>query len=97
MFYLFLYTVSAWIAKSKTRVIDQIVDTMSYMRTGKFDRPMVIHSEDEFQEIATSYNQMLSKIEELMNDNQELGRMLYQNSSSWKQSLIRILFSILWS
>lgn len=72
--FVLLYVVSAWIAKSKTKVIDQIVETMSYMRTGHFDRPMVIHSEDEFQQIATSYNKMLFKMDELMHDNQELGR-----------------------
>lgn len=72
--FVLLYIVSAWIAKSKTKVIDQIVETMSYMRSGRFDRPMVIHSEDEFQQIATSYNKMLTKMDELMHDNQELGR-----------------------
>ena len=73
--FVLLYIVSAWIAKSKTKVIDQIVETMSYMRSGRFDRPMVIHSEDEFQQIATSYNKMLFKMDELMHDNQELGRL----------------------
>lgn len=74
MFYIFLYLVSAMIANRKTLVIDQIVDTMSHVRNNDFNKLMNVHTEDEFQQIAISYNQMLSNIKKLMADNQEIGR-----------------------
>lgn len=74
MFYIFLYLVSAMIADRKTLVIDQIVETMSHVRNNDFNKLMNVHTEDEFQQIAISYNQMLSNIKKLMADNQEIGR-----------------------
>lgn len=74
MVYSFLLIVTDKIADNKTKVIDQIVESMSNVNNGNFDQKMIIHSEDEFQQIAISYNQMLDKIKTLISDNVEMGR-----------------------
>ena len=48
--------------------------TMNLARDGEFDTPLVIHTGDEFEQIAVSYNQMLGDIHQLMDDKQELAR-----------------------
>jgi len=69
-----MFGVARRVADEKTAVVDQVVSTMNLARDGEFDTPLVIHTGDEFEQIAVSYNQMLGDIHQLMDDKQELAR-----------------------
>ena len=74
LFFGCIYYASGIVADKKTKVIYQIADTMSNACKGDLEKPLVIQSEDEFQQIATSYNQMLRDMKKLIEDNHEIAR-----------------------
>lgn len=62
------------IAESKTKVIDDIIEAIENVQNGKLDRLLNISTNDEFEVIAASYNQMLEDIKNLIEVNKEKAR-----------------------
>lgn len=62
------------IADRKTRVIDDIIEAIGNIQNGNLDVLLNINTNDEFQIIAESYNQMLTDIKNLIETNKEKAR-----------------------
>ncbi|MTK12407.1 MAG: HAMP domain-containing protein, partial [Clostridiaceae bacterium] len=71
---LITYFVAEKVANSKTKVIDDIIEAIENVQNGNLDVLLNIDTEDEFQVIATSYNQMLIDIKNLIEVNKEQAR-----------------------
>lgn len=73
------YISSEKIAGSKTKVIDDIINAIESVHNGNLDQKLNINTNDEFEVIASSFNQMLDEIKNLIEINKEKAR---QNSIS---------------
>lgn len=62
------------VAGKKTQVIEQMVNTMQYARSGDFSHPLSINTGDEFEIMAETYNKMLQDIQQLIYDKEEFAR-----------------------
>lgn len=60
--------------EKKTKMIDQLVEAFSAVKTGNLDMHLDINVNNEFQIISESYNLMLSSLKELMQTNHEKAR-----------------------
>jgi len=69
-----MYFSARKIADSKTKAIDEIIRGIENVRNGDLDMHLNIHTNDEFQIIADSYNQMLGDIKNLIEINKEKAR-----------------------
>lgn len=69
-----MYFSARRIAGSKTKAIDEIIKAIENVRNGDLDTHLSIHTNDEFQIIADSYNQMLVDIKNLIEVNREKAR-----------------------
>lgn len=69
-----MYFSARKIANSKTRVIDEIIKAIENVKNGDLDMRLNINTNDEFQIIADSYNQMLVDIKNLIEVNKEKAR-----------------------
>lgn len=69
-----LYFSASRIAGSKTKAIDEIIRGIENVRNGDLDTHLSINTNDEFQIIAESYNQMLVDIKDLIEVNKEKAR-----------------------
>lgn len=62
------------VADSKTRAIDDIIAGIENIQKGNLSVQLNIHTNDEFQIIAESYNKMLNDIKDLIETNKEKAR-----------------------
>ncbi|CAH1193177.1 hypothetical protein PAECIP111891_00502 [Paenibacillus allorhizoplanae] len=62
------------IARSKTRVIDDIIRAIENVQIGKLDTRLNVNTNNEFQIFAEAYNQMLTDIKNLIELNKEKAR-----------------------
>lgn len=69
-----LYFSAQKIAGSKTKSIDEIIQAIENVRNGDLDTRLSINTNDEFEIIADSYNQMLIDIKNLIDVNREKER-----------------------
>lgn len=69
-----LYFSAHKIASSKTKSIDEIIQAIENVRNGDLDTHLNINTNDEFEIIADSYNQMLVDIKNLIDVNREQER-----------------------
>jgi len=69
-----LYFSAHKIACSKTKSIDEIIQAIENVRSGDLDTRLNINTNDEFEIIAESYNQMLVDIKNLIDVNREKER-----------------------
>lgn len=68
------FFVAKKIANSKTKVIDEIIESIENVQNGNLDIVLNINTGDEFQVIVESYNQMLIDIKNLIEVNKEQAR-----------------------
>jgi two-component system sensor histidine kinase YesM len=59
------------VAKSKTKIIDQLVEAFEAVEAGNLDTHLAITTGDEFEIIGDTYNIMLSSLKELIRTNNE--------------------------
>lgn len=71
---LMIFWASGRIARDKTKVINQIAQTMDNACRGALSEPLVIDTGDEFEKIANTYNRMCQDIQGLLEDNAEIAR-----------------------
>ncbi|MEN6315469.1 MAG: histidine kinase [Clostridiaceae bacterium] len=69
-----MYFSARRIAGSKTKAMDEIIRAIENVRNGDLDTHLNIQTNDEFQIIAESYNQMLIDIKKLIEVNKEKAR-----------------------
>ena len=63
------------VAARQTIALDKVVKTMSHVQEeGWLEQPLVLETGDEFEQIALSYNRMLTDIRRLMEDNREIAQ-----------------------
>lgn len=61
-------------AEEKTKIIDQLVEAFSAVKTGNLDMRLNIQTNNEFEIIGEAYNMMLGSLKDLMRTNQEKAR-----------------------
>ena len=66
---------SSLIARRKTRAIEELAEAIRYVQMGDFQHPVDLHTGDEFEDVAASYNLMLQDIQRLMRENEEQARL----------------------
>lgn len=66
---------SSLIARRKTSAIGELAQAIRYVQVGDFQHPVELHTGDEFEDVATSYNLMLQDIQRLMRENEEQARL----------------------
>lgn len=66
-------TIAALMAYRITKPIDVLSDKMAQVETGEFNTRIEITSNDELGRLSNGFNQMVERIEQLVNDNYEMG------------------------
>lgn len=61
-------------AEEKTKMIDQLVEAFTAVKSGDLDKKVTINTNNEFEIIGESYNLMLGSLKELMHNNKEKAR-----------------------
>ena len=69
-----IFISSKKISKSKTRIIDELVEGFECVKKGNLDKRMYISTGDEFEIIGDAYNIMLDSFKELIEINNEKAR-----------------------
>lgn len=59
------------ISIKNTKSIDELLKGLEYVQNGDFTRKLSINTNDEFQKVEEYYNNMIDKIRELINKNEE--------------------------
>lgn len=61
-------------AEEKTKMIDQLVEAFTAVKSGDLDKKVAINTNNEFEIIGESYNLMLGSLKELIHTNKEKAR-----------------------
>lgn len=75
-------SVSAWLSQRLTKPVKQLIQLMHKVEGGNFDTRMVIRSNDEIGLLAISYNRMIQRVDNLIEEIYD--QQARKNEAEWK-------------